>query len=85
MNPKEQLIQELDNLPNSVLIEALDFVHFLKQKYSLKNNKMNSGEIQSESTPLEKKSFLKYAGKWEGDDGEKCLKQIYNSRGLVEF
>lgn len=32
MNPKEQLIQELDNLSDPLIVEVLDFLHFLQAK-----------------------------------------------------
>lgn len=33
MTPKEQLIQEVEAFPESLLAEALDFVLFLKARY----------------------------------------------------
>lgn len=32
MTLKELLIQELDNLPDPLIVEVLDFLHFLKAK-----------------------------------------------------
>ena len=32
MNPKEQLIQELDNVSDPLIVEVLDFLHFLQAK-----------------------------------------------------
>ncbi|MEM9274334.1 MAG: DUF2281 domain-containing protein [Cyanobacteria bacterium P01_F01_bin.143] len=32
MNSKEQLIQELDNIPEPLIQEVLDFLYFLKAK-----------------------------------------------------
>lgn len=32
MNSKEELIQELDNIPESLIQEVLDFLYFLKAK-----------------------------------------------------
>ncbi|MFM2315248.1 MAG: hypothetical protein RLZZ04_4524 [Cyanobacteriota bacterium] len=32
MTPKDQLIQELNNVPDPLIIEVLDFLHFLKAK-----------------------------------------------------
>jgi Protein of unknown function (DUF2281) len=32
MTSKEQLIQELDNLPEPLIVEVLDFLRFLKAK-----------------------------------------------------
>lgn len=37
MTTKEKLIQELENLPDSLLLETLDFVCFLKAKYTQQN------------------------------------------------
>jgi hypothetical protein len=30
-------------------------------------------------------SLLKYAGTWEGDDLEECLKLVYDTRGRIEL
>ena len=32
MNPKDQLIQELDSVSEPLIIEVLDFLHFLQAK-----------------------------------------------------
>ena len=34
MQPKEQIIQEVENLPEPLLRETLDFILFLKARYS---------------------------------------------------
>ncbi len=31
------------------------------------------------------KSLLKYAGKWQGTDLEKCLDRVYETRSKIEF
>jgi hypothetical protein len=37
MTLKEQLIQELDNVPDPLIVEVLDFLHFLKAKQEQDN------------------------------------------------
>ena len=43
------------------------------------------GEIQAISPRSSALSLLKHAGKWAGDDIEKCIKKVYEARGEVEF
>lgn len=33
MNHKEQIIQQIEHIPEPLLIEVLDFIQFLKHKY----------------------------------------------------
>jgi hypothetical protein len=47
MTIKEKLIQEVDNFSESLLVETLDFVLFLKSRY-----------VDEEITPEEKESIL---------------------------
>jgi hypothetical protein len=43
------------------------------------------GEIQAIPPRSSARSLLKHAGKWTGNDLEKCMKEVYASRGEVEF
>jgi hypothetical protein len=47
MTIKEKLIQEVENISESLLVETLDFVLFLKSRYA-----------EEEITPQEKESIL---------------------------
>jgi hypothetical protein len=43
------------------------------------------GEIQAIPPRSSARSLLKHAGKWAGDDLEKCMEKVYEARGEVEF
>ena len=43
------------------------------------------GEIQAVPPRSSARSLLKHAGKWVGNDLEKCIKKVYEARGEVEF
>jgi hypothetical protein len=77
---KEQLLQEIESTPNNLLVEVLDFLRFLKTKPNLKTE-----ESQKYYRPASGRSILRYAGKWEGDDLEDCLQQVYATRGKAKF
>ena len=64
---KELLLKEIDQLPDALLEELLDFVLFVKMRHK-----------QTKSTAA---SLLKYTGTWQGDDLEDCLKLVQETRG----
>ncbi len=68
---KNQLLQELDELPTDLLTQTLDFVTFLKTKQS-----QNVQELSSETRPSTAASLLKHAGTWTGDDIRECLEDV---------
>jgi Protein of unknown function (DUF2281) len=67
---KNQLLQELDELPTDLLTQTLDFVTFLKTKQ--RQNVQESSEIR----PSTATSLLKHAGTWAGDDIHECLEDV---------
>jgi hypothetical protein len=77
---KEQLLQEIESTPDNLLMEILDFIRFLKTKPNLETE-----ESQQSYRPASGRSILRYAGKWEGDDLEDCLQQVYATRGKAKF
>jgi hypothetical protein len=38
MNPKEQIVQQIENIPETLLNEVLDFIQFLKYKHLSQEN-----------------------------------------------
>lgn len=64
---REQLLLEIEETPDEILKQVLDFLLFIKHKSS-----------QKESTAA---SLLKYAGTWQGDDLEDCLQLVHDTRG----
>ncbi|MFM6257361.1 MAG: hypothetical protein ACKPFD_06920 [Dolichospermum sp.] len=39
MNSKEQLIQELENLPDQLIVQVLDYIAFIKHRHCLQLEK----------------------------------------------
>jgi hypothetical protein len=67
---KNQLLQELDELPTDLLTQTLDFVTFLKTKQG------QNVQESSETRPSTAKSLLKHSGTWAGDDLRECLEDV---------
>ncbi|MBD2384022.1 hypothetical protein [Cylindrospermum sp. FACHB-282] len=85
---KEQLIAAMENTPEPILEQTLDYLEYLKTK-------INASAIKSSSVPVKHgepilrgskaKDLLKFAGTWQGDDFEKCLQLVYYTRTEAEF
>lgn len=94
MTIKEQLLQEIESTPDTLLAEALDFLRFLKTKRDLEEA-TSTTPTQSETDltknsqkpyrPASGRSILRHAGTWAGDDFEECLEQVYATRGKAKF
>jgi len=94
MTIKEQLLQEIESTPDTLLAETLDFLRFLKTKRDLeKSEVVSTAPTQTDSTKNSQKpyrsasgrSILRHAGTWAGDDFEECLEQVYATRGKAKF
>jgi len=55
------------------------------ENFSASRPKSIPGEIQTVSPRSSARSLLKHAGKWAGNDLEKCIKKVYEARGEIEF
>jgi len=65
---REQIRQEIEQAPDEILESALEFILFLKSRYS--------DSLMAKQTPSTGASILKTLeriGKWEGDDFDECL------------
>jgi hypothetical protein len=67
---KNQLLQELDDLPTDLLAQTLDFITFLKTKQG------QNVQESAETRPSTATSLLKHAGTWAGDDIRECLEDV---------
>ena len=74
MTVKEQLLQELSSVPDSLVTETLDFLRFLKTK-----------ERSNISTGASLLADLKNIGTWKGDDLEECLQDVGDTRLPAQF
>ena len=83
MTIKEQLLQEIQSSPDSLLEQTLDFLRFLKTQEK-KNLKINQEKLIS-STGKNLVEHLKEIGSWSGDDLEKCLKTVKETRSRAKF
>ncbi|MDD1418528.1 hypothetical protein MEO40_05115 [Dolichospermum sp. ST_sed1] len=85
---KEQLIAAIENTPEPILEQTLDYLEYLKTK-------INASAIKSSNVPVQDgepilrgskaKDLLKFAGTWQGDDFEKCLQLVYDTRSEAKF
>jgi hypothetical protein len=57
----------------------------MMENVSASRPKSIPGEIQAIPLRSSARSLLKHAGKWTGNDLEKCIKKVYEARGEAEF
>ena len=57
----------------------------IMENVSASRPKSIPGETQAIPPRSSARSLLKHAGKWAGNDLEKCIKKVYGARGEVEF
>lgn len=72
MTTRELLLKEIEQIPEELLEEVLDFLLFLKMRHKKQN-----------STARSILEHLKHIGTWEGDDLEECLQLVYDTRGRI--
>jgi len=94
MSSREQLLQEVDCLPNELISEVLNFVLFVKVRFLGQQSTLTSIPESSEQSgkdtdlPYHKasgKSLADYDGGWAGDDFEACLQLVHDSRSKVNL
>ncbi|MUG92200.1 DUF2281 domain-containing protein [Scytonema sp. UIC 10036] len=89
MTIKEQLLQEIESSPDTILAETLDFLRSLKTKETVTKAKPEAPEsavhIPVNSTGRSLLEHLKTIGKWEGDDLQDCLRLVIATRGKAKF
>lgn len=89
MTIKELLLIEIESCSETILIEMLDFLRFLKTKDNQTQliSKVSDSAIQTpvNSTGRSLLEHLKTIGKWEGDDLQECLDLVYATRGKAKF
>ena len=57
----------------------------IMENVSVSRPKSIPGEVQAIPPRSSARSLLKHAGKWTGNDLEKCMEEVYAFRGEVEF
>ncbi len=89
MTTKQQLIQEIESAPETILAETLNFLRYLKTKDNQAQEKQKELEsktnTQVNSTGRVLLEHLKTIGKWEGNDLEEYLESVNASRGQAKF
>ncbi|MBD2168755.1 hypothetical protein H6G04_30705 [Calothrix membranacea FACHB-236] len=85
---KEQLLAAIETAPESLLEETLNYLEYLKTKTKHSDIKPKATPIP-DSEPILRGSkaqdLLKFAGTWQGDDFEECLRLVYETRSQAEF
>lgn len=57
----------------------------LMQSMSASRPEHLPGEIQSAPKRSTARALLKHAGKWAGNDLDKCFKEVFDARGAARF
>ena len=73
---KQLLIAAIENAPEPILEQTLDYLEYLKTKINTSAIKSNSIPVKDAEPILrgsKAKDLLQFAGTWQGDDFEKCL------------
>ena len=73
---KQLLIAAIENAPEPILEQTLDYLEYLKTKINTSAIKSNSIPVKDGEPILrgsKAKDLLQFAGTWQGDDFEKCL------------
>jgi hypothetical protein len=84
MTIQEQLLQEIQSAPDTILAETLNFLRFLKTK-EIASAPKSTTHTPVKSTGNSLLEHLKTIGKWQGDDSEECLQQVIATRGEAKF
>ena len=85
---KEKLIASIENAPEPILEQTLDYLEYLKTKINTSAIKSNSIPVKDGEPILrgsKAKDLLKFAGTWQGKDFEKCLQLVYDTRSEAKF
>lgn len=85
---KEQLLASLENTPEPILEQTLDYLEYLKTRKNgsiIKPTDVSVQEVEPILRNSKAKDLLKFAGTWQGDDFEECLQLVYDTRSQAEF
>ncbi|MBW4671729.1 MAG: DUF2281 domain-containing protein [Cyanomargarita calcarea GSE-NOS-MK-12-04C] len=85
MTIREQITQKLEELPEPMLQEILDYVQLLQAKYDKQNQVKLDNDNPSNSTGESLIAHLKTIGNWQGDDFKECLESVISSRSKANF
>ncbi|MBD2498266.1 DUF2281 domain-containing protein [Nostoc sp. FACHB-280] len=90
MTIKEQINQEIERLPESLLQEILDFIQFLQFKHQPENISVNNQDSQlltaeNNFTNSTAEDLLEFVGSWEGSDIRECLQLVHENRMQIEL
>ncbi|HLP90024.1 MAG TPA: hypothetical protein VK184_15715 [Nostocaceae cyanobacterium] len=83
-NVKEKLLAEIETVPESILEQILDYLEYLKAR-KIKPADISDKDEEPILRGSKAKDLLQFAGTWQGDDFEECLKLVYETRSEAEF
>ncbi|NJK76216.1 MAG: hypothetical protein HC942_22230 [Microcoleus sp. SU_5_6] len=84
MTLKQQLLQEIESTPDSILIIIFNFLRFLKQQQTQPDS-LQPPVAEPILRGSKAKDLLKFAGTWQGDDFEECLQSVCDNRSPAQF
>jgi hypothetical protein len=84
MTLKEQLLEEIESTPDSLLSIILYFLRFLKQQQTQPDS-LHPIIAEPILRGSKAEDLLQFAGTWQGDDFEECLQSVYDNRAPAQF
>ncbi|MCL1466369.1 hypothetical protein [Argonema galeatum] len=82
---KEQLLAAIETATESILEETLEYLQTRKNASAIKPADLPIQDGEPILRGSKAKDLLKFAGTWQGDDFEKCLQLVYDTRSQAEF
>jgi hypothetical protein len=82
---KEQLLAALETTPEPILAQILAYLETQKNYSAAQQDSVLIQDGEAILRGSKAKDLLKFAGTWQGDDFEACLKLVYETRSPAEF
>jgi hypothetical protein len=82
---KEELLAALETTPEPILAEILDYLKTRNNRSRVQKDRVPIHDGEPILRGSKAKDLLKFAGTWQGDDFEECLKLVYDTRSPSEF
>jgi hypothetical protein len=81
---RQQINHQLDQLSSDRLRLVADFIGYLAQKEQHQNTVSSGTQPATNYRPSSGKPLLSHTETWAGDDFEKCLQAVYETRSQLQ-
>jgi hypothetical protein len=82
---KEQLLAALETTPEPILAEILNYLKSREKSFAPQQHSFPIQDGEPILRGSKAKDLLKFAGTWQGEGFEECLKTFYDTRSPAEF